>query len=85
MTSSPAESQIDPNEIESISVLKDASAAAIYGSQAAAGVIVVTTKRGKARSADQLLSQYDVCYQTSPQRKPDELSRKISMGTRIMG
>lgn len=39
--------QIDPNEIESISILKDASAAAVYGSRAANGVIVVTTKRGK--------------------------------------
>ena len=39
---------INPSDIESISVLKDAAAAAIYGSQAAGGVIVVTTKRGKA-------------------------------------
>jgi len=39
--------QIDPNEIESVSILKDASAAAVYGSRAANGVIVVTTKRGK--------------------------------------
>lgn len=38
---------INPNDIESITVLKDASAAAIYGSRAASGVIVVTTKRGK--------------------------------------
>ncbi|MEN7550162.1 SusC/RagA family TonB-linked outer membrane protein [Rapidithrix thailandica] len=41
-------SQIDPNEVESISILKDASAAAIYGVRAANGVILVTTKRGKA-------------------------------------
>ena len=39
---------IDPNDIESISVLKDAASAAIYGSKAANGVILVTTKRGKA-------------------------------------
>ena len=38
---------IDPNDIESISVLKDASAAAIYGNRAANGVILITTKRGK--------------------------------------
>ena len=38
---------LDPNDIESISVLKDAASAAIYGSKAANGVIVVTTKRGK--------------------------------------
>lgn len=38
--------QIDPNDIESISVLKDAASAAIYGSKAANGVILITTKRG---------------------------------------
>lgn len=39
---------LDPNDIESISVLKDASASAIYGARAAAGVILVTTKQGSA-------------------------------------
>lgn len=39
--------QIDPNDIETISVLKDASSAAIYGSKASNGVILITTKRGK--------------------------------------
>ncbi|MDO3628949.1 TonB-dependent receptor [Mucilaginibacter sp. BT774] len=39
---------INPADIESIDVLKDASATAIYGSQATNGVIVITTKRGKA-------------------------------------
>lgn len=39
---------INPNDIENITILKDASAAAIYGSRAAGGVIVVTTKKGKA-------------------------------------
>lgn len=38
---------IDPNEIESLSVLKDASATAVFGIQGANGVILVTTKRGK--------------------------------------
>ena len=41
-------STVNPQDIESISVLKDASAAAIYGSRAAGGVILVTTKRGSA-------------------------------------
>ena len=40
--------QIDPNDIESISVLKDAASAAIYGSKAANGVILITTKRGSS-------------------------------------
>ncbi len=39
---------LNPKDIESIEVLKDASAAAIYGSRAANGVVLVTTKRGKA-------------------------------------
>ncbi len=38
---------IDPNDIESISVLKDASAAAIYGVRAANGVILITTQKGR--------------------------------------
>ena len=38
---------VDPKDIENISVLKDASSAAIYGNRAANGVILVTTKRGK--------------------------------------
>lgn len=38
--------QLDPNEIESISVLKDASATAVYGVKGANGVIIVTTRRG---------------------------------------
>ncbi|WP_430974179.1 TonB-dependent receptor [Sunxiuqinia rutila] len=38
---------VNPNDIESISVLKDAASASIYGSRAAAGVILVTTKRAK--------------------------------------
>jgi TonB-linked SusC/RagA family outer membrane protein len=39
---------INPNDIESMTALKDASSSAIYGSRAANGVIVVTTKRGKS-------------------------------------
>ena len=42
---------INPTDIESIDVLKDASAAAIYGARAANGVIIVTTKRGKEGTA----------------------------------
>jgi TonB-dependent SusC/RagA subfamily outer membrane receptor len=38
---------LNPNDIESMEVLKDASATAIYGSRAANGVIIITTKRGK--------------------------------------
>ena len=39
---------LSPNDVESFDILKDASAAAIYGSRAAGGVIIITTKTGKA-------------------------------------
>jgi TonB-dependent starch-binding outer membrane protein SusC len=41
---------INPNDIESMTVLKDAGASAIYGSRAANGVVLITTKKGKAGS-----------------------------------
>ena len=47
-TSANALSSINPDDIESITVLKDAGSSAIYGSRAANGVILVTTKKGKA-------------------------------------
>jgi iron complex outermembrane receptor protein len=49
-------SSVAPQDIESISVLKDASSAAIYGSRSAGGVILITTKRG---SASKTLVSYD--------------------------
>jgi TonB-dependent SusC/RagA subfamily outer membrane receptor len=39
-------SLINPNDVENITVLKDASATAIYGSRGSSGVILITTKRG---------------------------------------
>jgi TonB-linked SusC/RagA family outer membrane protein len=42
---------INPSDIESVDILKDASAAAIYGNRAANGVIIITTKRGKTGTA----------------------------------
>ncbi|HMP91324.1 MAG TPA: TonB-dependent receptor [Phnomibacter sp.] len=42
---------LNPNDIESVEVLKDAASAAIYGSRGAAGVIIITTKKGKAGTA----------------------------------
>ena len=39
-------STVEPNDIESLTLLKDAASAAIYGSRAANGVILITTKRG---------------------------------------
>jgi TonB-linked SusC/RagA family outer membrane protein len=60
---------INPEDIESISVLKDAASASIYGSRAAAGVIVVTTKRAKA---GQISLNYNVEYGVeTPTRVPE--------------
>ena len=64
-------SDINPNDVESISVLKDASASAIYGARGANGVILITTKRSNAQDAivkfdakwgsnSRLIPQYDV-------------------------
>lgn len=44
------QSNLNPNDIESLQILKDASAASIYGSRAANGVIIITTKKGKLGS-----------------------------------
>lgn len=49
---------INPNDIESIEVLKDAASAAIYGSRAANGVVLVTTKRGKSGKTEFSVSAY---------------------------
>lgn len=46
--------KVNPNDIESITVLKDASASAIYGSRAGNGVILITTKRGTENSKPQI-------------------------------
>ncbi len=69
---------INPNDIESISVLKDASASAIYGSRATNGVVIVTTKRGKAGA-----TRFTLGYQTglsSPTHKRDFLNNQEYVG-----
>ena len=53
---------ISPSDIQSIDVLKDASATAIYGSQATNGVIVITTKRGK-EGAPKITYEFTTGYQ----------------------
>ncbi len=54
--------QVNPNDIESVSVLKDASSASIYGAKASAGVVLITTKKG---SADRLKVNYNGRYGVS--------------------
>ncbi len=57
-TSSNPLAFLNPNDIESIEILKDAAAASIYGSQAANGVVLVTTKRGKSGRTQISLNYY---------------------------
>lgn len=54
----PDNNFIQPQDIESVDVLKDASATAIYGSRGANGVIMITTKRGKSGAPSVTLSAY---------------------------
>lgn len=55
---------VDPNDIESISVLKDAAASAIYGARAAFGVILVTTKQGKKDTAPRFTYSNNFAFST---------------------
>ena len=55
---------INPNDIESFTVLKDASATAIYGSRASNGVIIITTKKGQKGSAPKVSYNGDVTIST---------------------
>ncbi len=55
---------INPQDIESFTVLKDASAAAIYGSRASNGVIIITTKKGRAGSAAKVSYNGDITVST---------------------
>ena len=59
---------INPNDIESIEVLKDASATAIYGARAANGVILITTKRGKSGK-----TSFNLNYYTGVQNTPRKI------------
>ena len=60
---------ISPSDIQSIDVLKDASATAIYGSQATNGVIVITTKRGK-EGAPKITYEFTTGYQELIKKYP---------------
>jgi TonB-linked SusC/RagA family outer membrane protein len=51
---------LNPSDIENIEILKGASAAAIYGSQAAAGVVIITTKKGQATGRSSINFSQDV-------------------------
>ena len=68
--SANALSLINPNDIESFNILKDASAAAIYGSRASNGVIIITTKKGKKGKA---------VFNFSTQASMSQISKKVDV------
>jgi len=63
---------LNPDDIESISILKDASATAIYGAKAANGVVIITTKKGRKDSKPQITANYYTTV-TSIMKKPKML------------
>lgn len=68
---------LNPNDIESLEILKDASAGAIYGSRAANGVVLITTKRGKAGKTN-VSFNYQTGYSESTRRVPFSNSEQYS-------
>ena len=66
--------QISPEEIENITILKDAASASLYGSRAANGVILVTTKTGKAGKTSVDFSAYLGAAQVSKRGRPDVMN-----------
>lgn len=73
-TRSQSLNSLNPNDIESIQVLKDAAAASIYGAQASNGVVIITTKRGKAGVSK---ISYDAYYgRQYPGKGPEMLNTR---------
>lgn len=78
----PSLNLVNPDDIESISVLKDAASASIYGTRAAWGVILITTKQGKTNEKVQVSYSNNFAWQT-PTILP-ELSSTVDNATYIM-
>ena len=79
---------INPNDIKSIEILKDASATAIYGMNGANGVILITTKRGKSSAPTVRYSGYfgiDDFAHIPDMVSPEELLNRYAEGNRING
>lgn len=92
MGSANALSLINPNDIESFNILKDASATAIYGSRASNGVIIITTKKGKSTeklkvsfrsllSISQIVNTVDVlsadAFRKAVNEKANDVQKKV--------
>lgn len=75
---------INPDEIESFTVLKDASATALYGSRAANGVIIITTKRAKSGVTNIALNAY-TGWQTVPKKGRPDLMNAHQFATFMKG
>jgi TonB-dependent starch-binding outer membrane protein SusC len=73
---------LNPNDIESIDVLKDAASAAIYGAQASNGVVIITTKKGKAGKTKFNLNAY--YGSTRPIKKFDVLNTQEYINARSL-
>jgi len=74
-----------PSDIESIDVLKDGSAAAIYGTRANAGVILVTTKRGKASGGSTTSIEYNGSVNTGIMAKRPRMLTASEYREKMMG
>ncbi|HVU56527.1 MAG TPA: TonB-dependent receptor [Puia sp.] len=87
------EAHLNPSDIESIQILKDASSAAIYGSRAANGVVIITTKQGRdgamkvqldANVTDEWLPRYDLMDATT-WKKFDDMAYDEAIQTGVAG
>ena len=67
---------INPNDIESVSILKDASSTAIYGSRGANGVIMITTKKGKFDRTEVSVSSMRGVQQVPQKGRPEMLNER---------
>ncbi len=71
---------INPSDVESITVLKDAAAASIWGARAANGVIVITTKKGKLGQANRV----NFSYRSTFDEKPDLLENRRRLPSSVI-
>lgn len=74
---------LNPNDVESIDILKDASASAIYGSRGANGVVIITTKRGKSGTAKVTYDGYVGLQKQGKFLKVDDLQQYAALQNRL--
>ncbi|MDR1653589.1 MAG: TonB-dependent receptor [Prevotellaceae bacterium] len=74
-------STINPNDIESMNILKDASATAIYGSRASNGVVIITTKKGAAAGTGTGTGTGGITVEASTQNSIATIARRVEVLT----